>query len=258
MEIEPGEAPLEGRGDGAVVLPEGEEPGLERLALDDREVDLRLVEPARVHGRVDDPDLRPTLAQARLGALAPMGGAVVDDPEHPPGARVGLLGHHLLDEPPEGRDPGLRFASPKDPRPVDVPGGEVGERAAPLVLVLDPTGKPRRGRASRVDPRPGLDARLLVGAHDVLVGSQRLALETAAIEVEDEPGLALEVRVTRKDPRPVRPGLEGVLGEPAPYGRRADRFHDVPGDRDPGDFGDRETGEGEAKISRSLAGERLD
>src|SRR5664280_899484 len=48
MQIEPGEAPLEWRGDGAVVLPEGEEPGLElgergevvgveHLALDDRE-----------------------------------------------------------------------------------------------------------------------------------------------------------------------------------------------------------------------------
>ena len=67
MQIEPGEALLEWRGDGAVVLPEGEERGLElgergevvgveHLALDDREVDLRLVQPTRMHGRMDDQD----------------------------------------------------------------------------------------------------------------------------------------------------------------------------------------------------------
>jgi len=67
MEIEPGEAPLEWRGDGGVVLAEGEEPGLELgergevvrvedLALDDGEVDLDLVQSTRMDRRVDDPD----------------------------------------------------------------------------------------------------------------------------------------------------------------------------------------------------------
>lgn len=88
MQIEPGEAPLEWRGDGAVVLPEGEEPGLElgergevvgveHLALDDREVDLRLVQPTRMHGRMDDADRWPALAQAGLAPRALVGGAVV-------------------------------------------------------------------------------------------------------------------------------------------------------------------------------------
>lgn len=78
MEIEPGEAPFEGRGDRAVLLAEGNERGLElgeraplvgleNLALHDAEVDLDLVQPGRVDRRVDDPDLRSPFAQPGLG-----------------------------------------------------------------------------------------------------------------------------------------------------------------------------------------------
>ena len=62
-----GEVPLEGLGDLVPVvleLVEGarehgevlEGVGLEQLALEDREEDLHLVEPARVHGQVDEAD----------------------------------------------------------------------------------------------------------------------------------------------------------------------------------------------------------
>src|SRR5664280_933879 len=243
MEIEPGEAPLEWRGDGAVVLPEGEEPGLElgergevvgveHLALDDREVDLRLVQPTRMHGRMDDADRWPALAQAGLAPRALVGGAVVDDPEDPPRARVRLLAHDLLDEPPEGRDPGPGLAAPEHLRPMDVPGGEVGERALALVLVLDPARASGCRRRPGMDPRPGLNARLLVGADDVLVGAQRFTLPAAAIEIEDAPGFPFEVGIAGEDPAPVRPGPQGVLAQPAPDGRRADRLDDVAVARD--------------------------
>ena len=66
-----------------------------------------------------------------------MRAAVVDDPDHLPGAGVRLGAHHLVDEPPERLDPGPGLTVPEHLRPMDVPGGEIGERTAPLVLVLD-------------------------------------------------------------------------------------------------------------------------
>jgi hypothetical protein len=59
---------------------------------------------------------------------------------------VRLGGHDLLDEPAEWLDPGRRFAAPEEPGPVDVPGGEILERPAALVLVLDPDGPTGRRR----------------------------------------------------------------------------------------------------------------
>ena len=132
------------------------------------------------------------------------------------------------------------------------------ERAPSLVLVLDPACSARRRRGARMDPRPGLDARLLVGAHDVLVGPELLALPAAAIQVEHEPGLALEVRVAREDPAAVRPRPQGVLAQPAPDGRDTDRLDEAPGDRDPGDLRAGQARERQPEVGRQLTGERLD
>src|SRR3990170_8952857 len=148
-EVGSGELPLERLGEGLVVGLEGENPGgelVERggigrgedLAFEDAEVDLDLVEPAGVDGQVDE-------AEGGMRALEPLDrglttvrGAVVDDPEHAPRRAVRLDAHDLLDQPPERLDAGLGLAAPEQPRPVDVPSGEVLERAAAVVLVLDP------------------------------------------------------------------------------------------------------------------------
>ena len=65
VEVGPGELPLEGRGDLLVAAAEGEQSLFERgevgevvggedFALEDRELDLGLVEPAGVNGGVDE------------------------------------------------------------------------------------------------------------------------------------------------------------------------------------------------------------
>ncbi len=108
-----------------------------------------------------------------------------------------------------------------------------------------------RLRRPKMDPRPGLDARLLVGADDVLIGPQRLALPAPAIQVEDEPGRAFEVRIAREDAASIRPGPKRVLAQPAPDRRDRDRLDDVAGDRDPGDLRHRQASQRRAEISRS-------
>jgi hypothetical protein len=72
-------------------------------------------------------------------------GAVVDDPEHPPRRGGGLARHHLLDQPPEGLDPGPLVDPIEQACVVDVPGGQVGERAAAAVLELGQRGAARSG-----------------------------------------------------------------------------------------------------------------
>src|SRR5437773_9146013 len=47
---------------------------------------------------------------------------------------------------------------------VDVPGGQVGQRAAPLVVVLDPHRAGFPGWQGGVAAAPGLDRGLLIGA----------------------------------------------------------------------------------------------
>ena len=106
----------------------------------------------------------------------------------------------MPDEPIEGRDPALLLAATDHARLVHIERSQVGERAAPLVLVLDQRRPSSPGRDRWVDPRPRLDRRLLVGAERVLVWAERLALEDALVEVEYDARLLGEAWVARKDP----------------------------------------------------------
>ncbi len=103
-----GEFPLEGASRLRVVVLETKQAilylfkrleviGCEHLSLNDREVDLYLIEPTRVDGGVDHDNVRPSCPQAIMTPLAAVGCAVVEDPEHTGRGTVGLLAHDLLD-----------------------------------------------------------------------------------------------------------------------------------------------------------------
>ena len=108
--------------------------------------------------------------------------------------------HDLLDEAAERLDPGLGLAAPEDPGVMDVPGRQVGQRAAALVLELDQRRAARRGRDRLVPARQRLQLGLLVGADHVLARMQPPPLKAPGVEVEHSPGLGLEVGVAREDP----------------------------------------------------------
>ncbi len=150
-------------------------------------------------------------------------GTVVDDPEHAPRRGIRLDAHDLGHQPAEGLDAGLGLAAAEQPGPVDVPGGEILERPAALVLVLDPHGPVGRRWQGRATAEASRDARLLVSADDGLVVPMPATVPLAGIEVEDERRLGPEGGVTREDPAAVGPGLDRVLVEPAPDGRVGDR-----------------------------------
>ena len=70
--------------------------------------------------------------------LAAVGGSVVHHPEHSLRRSIRLTGHHLLDQRHERHDPRGGRSGADDPRLVHVIGGQIGRRAAPPVLVVDP------------------------------------------------------------------------------------------------------------------------
>src|SRR5215217_3031191 len=89
--------------------------------------------------KVDEHEVWPGAPEAIDGALSAVDGPVVDDPEHPLRRRVGLAGHHVGDEVVKRVVANRGFAAAKQAasRVVDVDRREVGQCAAPAVLVLD-------------------------------------------------------------------------------------------------------------------------
>src|SRR5450759_2124479 len=268
-QIGSGELPLERPGEVLVAVLEGEDPGselLERggvgrgedLALEDAEVDLDLVEPARVDREMDGHEARVRFDEPSNGGLAAVRAAVVEDPEDTPRRAIRLGGHDLADEPAERLDAGPWLTAAEELGPMDVPGGKVLERPAALVLELDEHRMPRVRGDRRVAADASLDARLLVGADDELIALERAALPLAGVEVEHARRLALEVRVARKDPAAVGPGLDCVLAEPAPDSRVGDRADEPAPDHLGPDVGHVEPAERKAQAGRQLTRDRLD
>ena len=125
VEVGAAEFPLEGLGDGLVVLLEAKQTVLDisergevvwgqRFALDDREVDLDLVEPTGVDRAVDQHEIWESRLKASDGRLAAVRGAVVHDPKDVARIAVGRVGHDLRDEAVEGLDAGGFLASDFD------------------------------------------------------------------------------------------------------------------------------------------------
>lgn len=159
-----------------------------------------------------------------------MGRPVIHDPEDPRGGAVGLLGHHLAHEAFERGDAGRALAAPMDLGAPHVPRRQVGPGAFPLILVLDPHRGPRCGRQGGMAPLAGLDAGLLVGRDHAVRCGQRGPVPDALVEVGHPPGFLAEGRVPREEPTAMTPRPEGVLGQPPPQGRLADRRHQPPAD----------------------------
>src|SRR5215208_6378189 len=162
---------LEGQKAFSQSLKVGELIWSEDLTLNYREVDLDLVEPGSVNRKVDEAQVGPFSLQTLHRSLTPMRGAVVHDPEHAIGGGVGLLFHRLLDQPPEGFDAVLRLTTTEKLRPVNIPGGQVGQCSFALVVVLHPHGGVRSGWQGRVAAATGLDGGLLVGREYVFFRS---------------------------------------------------------------------------------------
>lgn len=96
VKVTAGELPLEGLGERAVVVLEGEKAfpqllkrgevvGRQSLSLQDGKVDFHLIEPTGVDGGWDHDDIGPLALESSLAGLSTMRRTIVDNPEHPSG-----------------------------------------------------------------------------------------------------------------------------------------------------------------------------
>jgi hypothetical protein len=268
-QVATGEGPLEWGGRLLVVGLKPEEPildggqageviGREDLALDDREVDLDLVEPTRVDRGVHQREPGPLGLQPCLRSDATMRGAIVHDPEHSRGRAIGFLAHDLRHQAAEGRDACRALTPPEHLGPVHIPDREVGPGATARVLMLDPHRTARRGGLRRVATHARLNARLLVRAEDVLSAAQGPALPAAGVQIQNQPRLGREGRVPREEPASIPPGPNSILTQPAPNRGAADLGHQTLGQNRPAQRGPRPTGQRHPAPAGQLTRQRLD
>jgi hypothetical protein len=144
-------------------------------------------------------------------ALATMGRAVVDNPEHAARRTIRLLLHNLIHQASERDLAGTRFTPAEDLGAMDIPRGQILQRSTTRVFVLDASRLERTGRHCLVAAAADLDARLLIGAEHVLVRPEWLALPGARVEIEHGPSQFQKVWIARKDPAPVPPGAQRIV-----------------------------------------------
>ena len=140
---------------------------------------------------------------------------------------------------------------------MDVPGGEVGQRARPEVLVFDAHRTSRAWRQRRMLAAARLETRFLVGRDDEFIGPQRGPVPGSGIEIQDAAGLLGELRVARKDPAAMTPGLQRIGAQPAPQGDAADLGHDAAREDLALQFGNREARQRHIGVTGQLAREPL-
>lgn len=233
----------------------GEIVGGEHLALDDREVDLDLVEPAGMNWGVHRHDGRPGFLQPRDGCLTAVRGAVIHDPEHAGGRSIRFPSHHVRNQPLEWNDAGGNVESAEHLGAAHVPSSQISPSTAAGVLVLD-EHRPTGSRGQRVmAAEPGLDACLLIGRQHAIRIGQWLTLPESLIQIENAPGFLGKRRIPGEDPGTMPPGAQSVLAEPPPDRGAADRSHQSGADHLPPQLQQGEPGQGLADTVRQFTRE---
>jgi hypothetical protein len=112
----------------------------QHLPLDDRKIDLHLIESTGMYGRMNQDGLAISLSQSPDRCLTAVRGAVVNDPESSAGRSVWLTPLHLIDQSSERFDSGRILASTQDSTAANVPCSQVLQGAAPLIIIFHSYG----------------------------------------------------------------------------------------------------------------------
>jgi hypothetical protein len=182
---------------------------------------------------------------------------VVHDPKDALGGNVGLHAHDLFDQTTERLDPVFGLATAEEPATMDIPGGQVDQRSATLVLVLEAHYPSGSWPSGGVLAEARLDGGLLVGANDEVALTERFALKAPLIEVEHPAGLLCEAGIAGEDPAAMLPGTDGIGRKPPPDGCIRDRSDDALLDGGSGEIWCVPAGQRHTALSGQLTRQRL-
>ena len=93
---------------------------------------------------------------------------------------------------------------------VDIPSCQIGPSTFSEILVLNPPGSASSNRQGGLLTASRLNTGFFIRGDNELRILQGFALPDSGVEIEDTPGLASEIRVSRKDPTAVLPRSEGI------------------------------------------------
>src|SRR5207247_5084852 len=88
----------------------------------------------------------PVLLQAGVALGPAMRRSVIHDPENVPRRPVGLLAHDVCNKTVKGLNSRARLTPAKEPCAMDIPRGDIGPSATPVVFVLHSHRSARRRR----------------------------------------------------------------------------------------------------------------
>jgi len=116
--------------------------GSEYFSLNDREIDLNLIDPTGMNWGVYQKGIGPAGSDAIDCFMSAMSRAVIHDPEDPLGGFVGFAAHDRGDEAIGGSNATLLFTVSEELGTVDVPSCQIGPSTLPEILVFNPHGRP--------------------------------------------------------------------------------------------------------------------
>ncbi len=174
---------------------------------------------------MDGHQVRIAFGESLHTGFTTMSRSVVHNPEYSSGVSIRGSLHNHLDEPIEGCNSIVGFASAKDLHSVNIHCGQVRPGSEPFILMFYFHRRPRASRYGLMTSMACLNARFFVRTDHEFVFSEGPSPPTPFVQVKYGPGFRGEVRIPREDPRAMSPGSDGVLTEPAPDGGIADGRH---------------------------------
>jgi len=190
--------------------------------LQDREEDLDLIEPTGIYRRMDQDSVWIPITKELDGLCAPMGGAVIGDPEDTLGGAVWFLAHDPIDDIMETGYAGAWTTETEKLGTVNIPGSDIGQSAFSFVFMFDTGHTSNGGGGGGYQPTPGLDAGFFIGGNHEVAIAQDLAIPCPVVQIQNAPCFLLEMGATGPDPTPIAPGADRIGAEPAPHRCAAD------------------------------------
>jgi len=211
-----------------------------------------------MHGCMNLNRVRIPLSKALYRRLPTMGRAIVGDPKNAAGRAIGFALHHEVHQATVGGNAGGGFTTAKKFRVSDIPCGQVGQGATPLVLKFYAPCPPWSGRRARGDAFSGLDTCFLVGANDVIRRPQGVLFPDSVIQIKDAASFLGELWVAWPEPTSLCPRSDGIGTQPPPNRRATDGGRNALTHGLSGNLGVREARKRYPPLRREFASQCLD